>query len=209
MFPNGCYPNYASMLRGLARFSHQHTLCGDDGMAVGSKMTISRSVAVFGESGKVPEEVGGLFLDYVEVSEEHDRVTICRYRADTADGQWIGANTFLYDRDLELEDGAESTLVIAERDQSLRVLNGGALEPKVLGKRQLKLPAGGGRSLTWQWASLRDGPLSDALVTHVAIRVDRGYYNKVLFSYPVGIDEVGRKALVVFLTDWHHCVLAA
>lgn len=164
------------------------------------------SMFVFTESASVPAEVGGLYLQYVEVRDEHDPVTICRYEADTRDGQMLGANTFLYDRQLSLQEGASSHEVIEERDQSLRMLRGGAIEPRTLGKRCLSLPFAAGHRLDWQWASVREG---DALTTHVAIRVDRGYFNKVLFSYPLAADEIGRKAFTVFLLEWHHCVTAA
>lgn len=186
----------------------KHTLFPVDiiAMAEGAARMAAESMFVFTDSDSVPAEVGGLYLQYVDVRDEHDPVTICRYEADTPDGHMLGANTFLYDRQRSLQAGASSREVIEERDQSLRMLRGGALEPQTLGKRCLSLPFGAGRRLDWQWASVREG---DALTTHVAIRVDRGYFNKVLFSYPVAADEIGRKAFTVFLLEWHRCVSAA
>jgi hypothetical protein len=169
----------------------------------------SAEIAVFAECASVPESVAQLGLVRVDANDDPNVGSCFRYEAATPDGGRLGANTFLYDRELRLDDGSESAEAVAERDRSFRALRAGALEPSTIGVRHMRLPTSGGVRLGWQWAALRDSPDSDALITHVAVRVDRGYFNKVLFSYPVRSDEIGRTAFVAFLIEWHRAVQSA
>ena len=172
-------------------------------------MNHSAKFAVFAGRASVPEAVAQLGLVQADTDDDPNVGFSARYEAATPDGGWLGANTFLYGRGLSLEDGSEYAEAVAERDRSLRALRAGALEPSTIGVRHMNLPTSGGVRLGWQWAALRDTPDSDALITHVAVRVDRGYFDKVLFSYPVLNDGIGRGAFVDFLIEWHRAVQSA
>lgn len=169
-------------------------------------MNTSRTL-IFTDVSDVPDVVGQLGLDRFEPSDDPNRGSIFRYSARTEDGGWLGANTFLYTRGFDLEEGAESSVVANERDQSFKRLRAGALNPINIGIAPIKSQMPGCDPVDWQWAALRSSPDTDAEITHVAIRVDRGFFNKVLYTYPASIESIGRVALVEFLNDWHRAVL--
>ena len=166
-------------------------------------------IPVFGTEAAVPEAVGPLHLSHIRTDDDPAVGTSFRYHADSKNGGWLGANAFLYASGSELADGIASALVTAERDKSLKRLRVGAMEPETIGIREIGLVAQSGERLGWAWAALRGTPETDALITHVAVRVDRGLFNKVLFSYPAAIDALGRQAMVRFLIDWHQVLQQA
>ena len=168
-------------------------------------MNIDRS-PIFPDVSMVPEVVGQLGLIRFDPSDDQDRGTILRYEAQTEGDGWLGANVFLYDRGFDLRDGVDQDEVAEERDSSFKRLRANAIDPATIGIAQIKCQMPGGQQVDWQWACLRDSPNTDAEITHVAIRVDRGYFNKVLYTYPASIESIGRVALVEFLGDWHRVV---
>ena len=162
--------------------------------------------AIFSSLAEVPQIVGQLGLTNFDPSDDPDRGSIFRYEAQTEGAGWLGANAFLYSRGLDLSDGAHSEDVIGERDRSFSLLRANAIEPTTIGVAPIKCQVPGAEPVDWQWGALRSSPESDAEITHVAIRIDRGFYSKVLYSYPASIDAIGRGALVEFLHDWHSAV---
>ncbi len=170
-----------------------------------NEMNTHRS-PIFTDQTKVPEVVGQLGLMRFDPSDDPDRGSIFRYEAETEGDGWLGANVFLYDRGFDLRDGADQEEVAEERDSSFKRLRANAIEPTTIGVAPIKCQMPGGQPVDWQWACLRSSPNTDAEITHVAIRVDGGYFNKVLYTYPASIDSIGRVALVEFLDDWHRAV---
>jgi uncharacterized protein YbaA (DUF1428 family) len=166
-------------------------------------------IPIFATAAAVPQEVGLLALSGIEGDDDPAVGTSFRFDASTEDGQWIGANAFLYGNEYELVDGASSTLISRERDKSLKRLRVGAMDPETIGIREITVVAEDGERVPWAWAAIRDKPETDALITHVAVRADRGLVNKVLFTYPVAIDRLGRQAMVRFLVDWHQVLRQA
>lgn len=163
-------------------------------------------IRIFADHSQVPDVVGQLGLMRFEPSDDPDQGSIFRYEAQTEGGGWLGANAFLYHRNLDLTDGVDMPEVAAERDRSFKLLRANAMEPTTIGVAPIKCQMPGREPIDWQWASLRSSPNTDAEITNVAVRVDRGYFNKVLYTYPVAIESIGRTAFVEFLDDWHRVV---
>ncbi len=161
---------------------------------------------IFADQSQVPELVGQLGLMRFEPSDDPDTGSIFRYEAQTEGGGWLGANAFLYHRNLDLIDGIDMPEVAEERDRSFKLLRANAIDPTTIGVAPIKSQIPGGQQIDWQWASLRSSPNTDAEITHVAVRVDRGYFNKVLYTYPAAIESIGRMAFVEFVCDWHRLV---
>lgn len=168
-------------------------------------MNIPRA-RIFGDRSQVPDPVGQLGLMRFEPSDDPDRGSIFRYEAQTEGGGWLGANAFLYHRNLNLTDGVEMPEVAAERDRSFKLLRANAIDPTTIGVAPIKCQMPGRQPVHWQWASLRTSPNTDAEITNVAVRVDRGYFNKVIYTFPAAIESIGRMAFVEFLDDWHRVV---
>jgi len=161
---------------------------------------------IFADQSQVPDLVGQLGLMRFEPSDDPEQGSIFRYEAQTEGGGWLGANAFLYRRNLDLTDGIDMPEVAAERDLSFKLLRANAIDPTTIGVAPIKCQMPGRQPVDWQWASLRCSPNIDTEITHVAVRVDRGYFNKVIYTYPAAIESIGRMAFVAFLDDWHRVV---
>lgn len=161
---------------------------------------------IFTDQSNVPDVVGQLGLVRFEPSEDPQRGSIFRYSARTEGDGWLGANAFLYHKDLVLADGHDAPEVAAERDRSFKALRAQAIDPDTIGVAPIKCQMLDGDPVEWQWGAFRSSQDTDAEITHVAIRVDSGYFNKVLYTYPAAIESIGRVALVEFLNDWHRVV---
>jgi len=59
-------------------------------------------------------------------------------------------------------------------------------------------------SFTYKRADEEGSIYTDPLISHIALRIDRGFINKVWFSYPntVELSEVGIRGFFDFLIEW-------
>lgn len=186
------------------------------------------AIPVFGTEDRLPARVAGLNLEGVEQYPDPRLGVMVRYGIPPL----IKADAYLYDLGLtDIPDDLESPQVETLFEESLQGVTTAAeqgvyLDFELLGSGYIKLPPESpepfflGATFSYRQnpkASVpvvfpgTDGTVHDVgrIVSHMALRVDRGYINKVRFNHPEEAGDAGFTLFLGFVMEWTESVQAA
>ena len=189
------------------------------------------AIPVFGSEGQLPDSVGGLSLEGVDQYPDPRLGVMIRYGIPP----WIKADAYLYDMGLpDISDDLRSAQVMALFQESLNSVTMAAeqgiyLDFEILGAGYINLtpdaadPFCLGASFAYRQnadapvpvvgipGKEGTGVINDIgrLVSHMTLRIDRGYINKVRFNYPEDAGEAGFSGFLNFLSEWTYLVQTA
>lgn len=173
-----------------------------------------KSIPIFGTEQRIPQKVGALqFQRLIQFDDERLGVQI-RYSA--PDG--TKADVYLYNLGLssipeDLTSAAAQELFQSACDEVLGLADEKFyLDLQLLSSQHLHLPDNSPVP-TYLWAAFyyqqAPGPLTQLegkRYSHLALRTDRGFINKVRYTYPEDLAETAASGLVSFLFAWHNFV---
>jgi hypothetical protein len=173
-------------------------------------------IPVFGVESSIPRECAGFSFSEATYYDDPKLGISIRYYGPSL----IYANTYLYNLGRSyITDDLESPEVMQWFQEAchgiLRYAElGSYLNLEEVNSKFLYLPQDDSDPFCL-WASFIYNPApgpgisyTGQLMSHIALRTDRGFINKVRFSYPYTeeISEVGRKGFLHFLLEWTHAV---
>jgi hypothetical protein len=178
-----------------------------------------KTIPIFVDKYNLPKHIDHLVLDDIEIYEQKVLGVKIRYHADNSSYGGAKADIYLYDAGrsplpqnirspdmLKLFQAAYSEIrVAAQLDiyENLEEMNA----------EFLHLPENAPEPM-WLWAAFRyrqppgRGSVTYTLdrVSHLALRTDRGYVNKVRYTYPGYIEEQEFSHYLQFLFEWQQIV---
>ncbi len=189
---------------------------------------MTNAIPVFGTEDQLPTSIAGLGIEGVEHYPDPKLGVMIRYGLPPL----VKADAYLYDMGLsDIPEDLHSPLVVRLFEESLRGVTMAAeqgiyLDFEVLGSGYLNLspesdePFCLGASFAYRQNPdapvplvLREegGAINDVgrLVSHLALRTDRGYINKVRFNHPESAGEAGFAGFVGFTVEWTQAVQGA
>jgi hypothetical protein len=169
-----------------------------------------RDIPIFGDRPSVPGHVGGLELDEIQTWRDRRLGASFGYSGDD-----VKARAYLYNLGLtniptDLRSGEVQAFFKQAYMDILRVAKRGNYQNLELSEPQLLyLPDDAEPFCLWAKFGYRHTPESGVGFTgpcasHLALRTDGGFINKVRYTYPV-TDEgenAGSKSLLAFMVEW-------
>ena len=186
-------------------------------------------IPVFGTRDKVPPLVDHLILEGVDQYPDPRLGVMIRYGIPPI----VKADAYLYDLGLpDISEDLHSPQVSQLFEESLQSVlmaadQGLYLDLEVLGSGYINVPPDATDPLclctSFAYRQNSQAPVPSAgipgkhgvindvgrLVSHLAMRVDRGYINKVRFNYPENAGERAFGGFVRFMTEWTEAVQGA
>jgi hypothetical protein len=171
-----------------------------------------RQIPVFGVEASIPDKCGGLSFDHIELYEQPELGVSIRYESPS----FVRADAYLYDLGLtNITSDLRSSEVMQWFQQACENVyrnaqTGRYLDLETITSQFLHLPPDAPDPFCL-WAAFSYSPApkpgSHSIgkeTSHIALRTDRGFINKVRYSYPYGeeIAEVGFYGYCAFLVDW-------
>lgn len=189
---------------------------------------MASAIPVFGTEDQLPTRIAGLGIEGVEHYPDPKLGVMIRYGLPPL----VKADAYLYDLGLsDIPEDLHSPLVVQLFQESLRGVTMAAeqgiyLEFEMLGSGYVTLepesnePFCLGASFAYRQNAAapvpqvfpkREGAVNDVgrLVSHLALRTDRGYVNKVRFNHPEAAGEAGPAGFLGFTVEWTHAVQLA
>ena len=179
------------------------------GVAEGRALPVD-SIPVFGDELHLPHHLAGLDYEDLDVYPDQQLGVRCRYGNDWG----VKADAYLYDLGLASipEDLHAEEVLDWFRQACSSVYHmaqeGHYLDLQVRPSQYLHIPQDAPEPLCL-WASFqyREDPdpqmaFEGPRVSHLALRTDRGYINKVRFTYPASVEDEGFAAFLEFLQAW-------
>lgn len=183
------------------------------------------SIPIFGTDDRIPAHIAGLECEGFERYPDPKLGVMIRYGI----APWVKADAYLYDMGLtDISDDLESAQVVGLFEESLQGVvmaaeQGIYRDLEILRTGYLTVPPGAAAplclcaSFTYRQNAGAAVPavfkdmdpvVQDVgrLVSHLALRTDRGYINKVRFNYPEDAGDRGFAGFVNFLVDWTQAV---
>jgi hypothetical protein len=171
-------------------------------------------VPVFGDELQLPRCLAG--LDYAELTVYSDQRLGAQIRYTNASG--LKADAYLHNLGLATMPADLRAEEVVEwfRDACAEVLSQGReghyLDLQVLASRYLHIPETAPEPFClWAAFNYRQAPgpqiaFEGRRMSHLALRTDRGYINKVRFTYPESMEASAFPAFLTFLQEWTHAV---
>ena len=188
------------------------------------------SIPIFGTEDQIPATIAGLGLESVERYPDPRLGVMVRYGIPP----WVKADVYLYDMGLtDISDDLESPQVIELFQESLQGVVMAASQGiyrdfEIIQSGYINLPPeapeplclcasfayrqNAEASIPVVFPDRTDTPVINdigRLLSHMAMRTDRGYINKVRFNYPEAAGEGGFAGFLNFLTEWTNAVQTA
>jgi len=173
-----------------------------------------KPIPLFEREQSLPRRVG--LLPYREATVYDDERLGIKIRYASVTG--VKADIYLYDLGLtDIPSDIESPIVQeyfkdACGDVFVAEKRGILLELELKTSQYLYLPRDTPKPM-YLWASFyyRQAPgpsttFEGMRYSHLALRTDKGYINKIRYTYPDIGDENASRGLVAFLMDWHNVV---
>jgi hypothetical protein len=172
------------------------------------------SIPIFGDELHLPHRLAE--LDYVELKVYSDqRLGVCARYGNDSD---VRADAYLYDLGLASIPEDLRAAEVAEwfRQACSDVFHQGQqghyLDLQVQVSQYLHIPQDAPEPFClWAVFQFRGAPdpqiaFEGQRVSHLALRTDRGYINKVRFTYPESMEASAFPAFLAFLQEWTHAV---
>jgi hypothetical protein len=172
-----------------------------------------RFIPIFGTETAIPSVVAGLNFEQIEYYPEEAMGISCRF-GDAEEG--IKVDAYLYDNGLaEIPTNLSSQEVMGCFQEAVQGVHaaeqmGVYLDLKRHRMQYLHLPPDGPDAFClWASFSYRQKPSAQVVftgprVSHLAVRADRGYFNKIRFTYPE--DEAKERdrfgVFLRFVVEW-------
>lgn len=189
---------------------------------------MTNAIPVFGTEDRLPSRIAGLGIESVDQYPDPRLGVMIRYGMPPL----IKADTYLYDMGLnDIPDDLRSPLVVQLFEESLRGVTMAAEQGiyrdfEILGSGYLNLPPESpepfclGASFAYSQnpeAPIplvfpnKEGTINDVgrIVSHLALRTDRGYINKVRYNYPEEAGQAGFAGFLAFFMQWTQSVQRA
>lgn len=176
-----------------------------------------KAIPLFGTERALPRQVGA--LEFQDVSHFDDERLGVQVRYGSPEG--TKADVYLYDLGVpNIPDdlGAPEVMEFFQmscRDVLAAAHQGVLLDFELKTSQYLFLPDDAPAPL-YLWAAFyyRQAPgpftvLEGMRYSHLALRTDRGYINKVRYTYPETLAADAGLGLAAFLLEWHHLVVSA
>ena len=185
-----------------------------------------QAIPLFGSRENLPSVLAGLALESADPYPDPNLGAIIRYGIPPV----VKADAYLYDLGMpSISDDLRSPQVIEFFRESLHSVSAAAdqglyLDFEMLGSGYLRIPEDALEpfclcaSFAYRQNSQapvpptgipgKGGVINDVgrVASHMALRTDRGYINKVRFNYPESLGERGFGGFLRFLTEWTHLV---
>lgn len=173
-------------------------------------------IPVFGVESSIPRECAGLSFSAANYYDDPKLGIGIRYEGHSL----IYADTYLYDLGRShITDDLESPEVIQWFQEACHGIFrhaelGSYRNLEVVNSNFLYLPQDDcdpfclWASFMYNWAPGPGINYTGQLMSHITLRTDRGFINKVRYSYPYTeeIAEIGTKVFLHFLLEWTHAV---
>lgn len=189
---------------------------------------MTNAIPVFGTKDRLPSRVAGLAFESVDQYPDPRLGVMVRYGIPPL----VKADAYLYDMGLsDLPEDLDSPLVVRLFEESLQGVTmaaqqGAYLDFEILGSGYLNVPPESpeqfclGASFAYRQNSgavipvvfpEKEGTVNDVgrLISHMTMRVDRGYINKIRFNYPEEAGEAGFASFLGFAIEWTQSVQLA
>ena len=189
-----------------------------------------KAVPLFGSEDRLPASIAGLTLESVDQYPDPKLGVMIRYGIPP----WVKADAYLYNMGLpDISDNLESPQVIQLFQESAQGVvmaaeQGLYLDFEILNSGYVSVPPDASEPLclcaSFAYRQNSNAPVPTAglpkkegtgvindvgrLVSHMALRVDRGYINKVRFNYPEDAGQRGVAGFLDFLSEWTAIVRA-
>ena len=181
-----------------------------------------QAIPLFGSRENLPSVLAGLALESADPYPDPNLGAIIRYGIPPM----VKADAYLYDLGMpSISDDLQSPQVIEFFQESLHSVamaadQGLYLDFEMLGSGYLRIPEDAPEqfclcaSFAYRQNSQapvpptgipgKGGVINDVgrIASHMALRTDRGYINKVRFNYPEALGERGLGGFLRFLTEW-------
>jgi len=171
-------------------------------------------VPIFSDELQLPHRLAG--LDYAELEVYSDQQLGARIRYTNASG--VKADAYLYNLGLtSIPTDLRATEVVkwfreACNDVFRYGQEGHYLDLQVRASRYLHIPQNAPEPFClWAAFQYRQAPGPETAfegqrMSHLALRTDRGYINKVRFTYPESMEASAFPVFLAFLQEWTHAV---
>lgn len=170
-------------------------------------------IPIFGTKGSLPKTCGGLTFSAMEIFPDPSHGAAMRYRGSSP---FIHADAYLYDLGLpNIPQDLRSDEIFqfhqgACQDVFMMAEMGEYLELKTVTSQFLYLPEDALEPFClWASFTYRNAPGPDVFFTgrqksHLALRSDRGFINKVRYTYAdsEGLADILFRGFLVFLVEW-------
>lgn len=189
---------------------------------------MNNAIPVFGNENRLPARIGGLALESVDQYPDPNLGVMVRYGLPPL----VKADAYLYDLGMsDIPEDLQSPLVVQFFEESLHGVTMAAEQGiyrdfEILGSGYLNLPPESpepfclGASFAYRQNSEapipvvfpdKSGVINDVgrVVSHLALRIDRGYINKVRYNYPESAGEAGFAGFLGFIMEWTESVKTA
>ena len=189
---------------------------------------MTNAIPVFGTEDRLPSRVAGLRLESVDQYPDPALGVMFRYGIPPV----VKADAYLYDMGLsDIPEDLSSPLVVQLFEESLRGVTmvadqGAYLDFEILGSGYLNLPPESpepfclGASFAYRQNPKgpipivfpdKPGIINDVgrVVSHMALRTDRGYINKVRYNHPEDVGKAGFAGFLGFTMEWTQAVQRA
>ena len=186
---------------------------------------MTTAIPIFGTEDQLPSQIAGLGIEGVERYPDPKLGVMVRYGLPPL----VKADAYLYDMGLtDIPEDLNSPLVVKLFEESLMGVTMAAeqgvyLDFEVLGSGYLNLspdsdePFCLGASFAYRQNPAapipvvfpgKGGVVNEVgrVVSHLALRTDRGYINKVRFNHPEAAGESGFAGFVGFTVEWTQAV---
>jgi hypothetical protein len=173
-----------------------------------------KPIPLFENEQSLPQRIG--LLHYREVIHFDDKRLGVQVRYASPDG--VKADVYLYDLGMTGIPSDIMSPIVQEffkeacGDVFTAAKRGMLLDLEVKTSQYLYLPSGAPIPM-YLWATFyyrqAPGPSTNyegMRYSHLALRTDKGYINKVRYTYPDIGDENASLGLIAFLMDWHNVV---
>jgi hypothetical protein len=172
------------------------------------------SIPIFVEKDNLPSHVGHLVLGNINIYSEKAYGVSIHYYA----GADIKADVYLYNLGISelpqnMKSSEMSELFQMSYSEIISAAQQGIYENlEVMTSRYLRLPGSNLEPKCWMWSAFRYKPASPQkistfdLVSHLAMRIDRGFINKVRYTYSGHLEEQEFSHFLEFLVEWRQAV---
>lgn len=173
-----------------------------------------KPIPLFEQEQSLPQQVGLLLYQEVIIFDDERLGVQIRYGLPTG----VKADIYLYDLGLtDIPSDIEAPIVQeyfkgACGDVFAAAKRGILLDLEIKTSQYLYLPRNTPKPMyLWASFSYRQAPgpstaFEGMRCSHLALRTDKGYINKVRYTYPDVGDENDSLGLIAFLMDWHNVV---
>jgi len=210
------------------RCGYLSNICDGDALSGHRGEYMMNAIPVFGTEDRLPSRIAGLEVESVDQYPDPRLGVMVRYGIPPL----IKADAYLYDMGLrDIPEDLNSPEVLQLFEESLRGVTMAAeqgvyLDFEVLGSGYLNLPPESpepfclGASFAYRQNPKahipvvfpeKEGTINDVgrLVSHMTLRVDRGYINKIRFNDPEDAGEAGFTGFLGFIFEWTQAVQLA